>query len=107
MASTLSAEFQAAMFKIYQRVKAEAHHNASVFFHMLNERGGVATAKALINAPSPSDTYTKLWELNRLDLTVEAEVAENEQWLNLFSGDKISRARERLAKYGYVPKVGR
>ncbi len=76
--------FDAAMFEIYARAKSEAQYTASLFLKMLHDRGGQATAKTLINASKPSDGFTVLWEKGRLDLTVEAMVAENPKWHSLF-----------------------
>ena len=44
----------------------------SYFAQMLGEHGAVGAARLLINARTVSDGFTRLWELNRLDLTVEA-----------------------------------
>ncbi len=94
--------FDQAMFEIYRRAKDEAGYTASVFFQMLNDRGGgLETAKALINSPRPSDGYTRLFELQRLDLTVEALVIDTPEWQHLFHPDEIKRAQQRLHQYGY------
>ncbi|WP_319775171.1 hypothetical protein [Breoghania sp.] len=93
----LEEKFQGAMFDIYRRAKAEAGYNATVFLKMLNERGALSTAKYLLNADEQSDGYTALWLKGRLDLTVEALVAENEKWHPLFDPKEIERARARLA----------
>jgi hypothetical protein len=98
----LKARFRQAMFTIYQRAKAEANYPATIFYKILLDKGGVETAKTLINATKPSDGYTALWERGRLDLTVEAEVVENEQWHLLFTPEELARARKRLADYRYV-----
>lgn len=91
------------MFNIYQRAKSEADYNATVFFRMLSDNGGLQTARTLINAAKPSDGYTALYERGRLDLTVEAVVLENQKWHELFTSDELSRARKRLHQYGYDP----
>lgn len=100
---TLEEAFSHAMFEIYRRAKAEANYPANIFLQMLTERGGIDTAKFLINQRNPSDGYTHLYERDRLDLTVEAEVVDNSKWHPLFTQDEIERARKRLAEYGYVP----
>jgi hypothetical protein len=73
---------------------------------MLSDRGGLATAKYLINSSKPSDGYTHLYDRGRLDLTVEAMVVENAKWHELFSIDERSKARLRLKQYGYNPANG-
>lgn len=102
---SLEAKFEAAMFDVYRRAKSEAGYNATIFLQMLSDRGGLATARQLINAPRPSDGYTQLFERGRLDLTVEALVIESPDWRSLFSDQELERARRRLADYGYSPKA--
>lgn len=101
----LSKQFDTAMFDIYRRAKSEAGYTANIFLGMLNDRGGIATAKYLINSPKPSDGYTNLYERGRLDLTVEALIVENAKWHSLFSEDEIEKARQRLTAYKYAPRA--
>jgi hypothetical protein len=101
----LAEQFAAAMFSIYRRAKDEANYPANIFLGMLNDRGGLATAKYLINSPKPSDGYTALYERGRLDLTVEAEVVETPRWHSLFTADELAKARKRLADYRYEPRI--
>jgi hypothetical protein len=101
----LELEFQKALFKAYKAAKDEANYPANIFIKMLTERGGLDTAKLLINAPKESDGYTALYERERLDLTVEAVVVENPKWHELFTEAEVDRARLRLSKYGYTPRV--
>jgi hypothetical protein len=61
---------------------------ATIFLQMLNERGGLDTAKYLINSPKVSDGYTALYLRSRLDLTVEAMVVENPKWQELFTSEE-------------------
>ncbi len=67
------------MFEIYYSAKAIGY-KPSKFFQMLEQHGGLQTARNLINASTVSYGYTKLWELKRLDLSVEAVVYENSEW---------------------------
>lgn len=97
----LAKQFDAEMFEIYRRAHSEAGYKATIFLGMVADRGGLATAKVLINSARPSDGYTHLYERGRLDLTVEALVTENEKWHPLFTKDELSKARKRLADYGY------
>lgn len=93
--------FDEAMFGIYKQAKEQADYTASVFLRMLTDRGGLETARFLINASKPSDGYTALYEKGRLDLTVEAMILENEQWHELFTQEELERAKVRLMQYGY------
>lgn len=98
------AAFDGAMFDIYRRAKAEAGYNATIFLQMITDKGGLATAKQLINASKPSDGYTHLYERGKLDLTVEALVVESPRWCALFEPSEIERARQRLEQFGYRPR---
>jgi hypothetical protein len=74
------------------------------FFQMLTNRGGLDTARFLINTPKESDGYTALYLRGRLDLTVEAMVVENTKWHKLFTSEELEKARARLKKYEYIPR---
>lgn len=97
-------KFNEAMFDIYRRAKSEAGYNAIIFLQMLHDRGGLATAKYLINATKPSDGYTNLYQRGRLDLTVEAMVIENDRWHDLFTEEELAKAMRRLKEYHYKIK---
>ncbi|BCH63562.1 hypothetical protein RvVAT039_07780 [Agrobacterium vitis] len=103
--SVIEQKFDTAMFEIYSRAKSEAKYNATVFLKMLNERGGLATAKTLINAAQQSQGYTSLLMVNRLDLTVEAMVVENARWHSLFLPEEIEKAKQRLTANQYTPQM--
>ena len=87
------------MHQLYLEAKA-AGYNATYFLRMLNEIGGVATAKKLVASTQPSDGFTKLWEMKRLDLSVEALVLDP-KWTMLFSDPERRAARRRLEDYGW------
>lgn len=97
----LEQQFEQAMFDIYRAAKKEAGYTAKVFLGMVADRGGLATAKYLINSPRPSDGYTALYERGRLDLTVEAMVVEHPKWHPLFTREEIDKAKARLRQYQY------
>lgn len=98
--ASLENQFDAAMIDVYKRVKAECGYNAVRFLRMVTEIGGLETARQLINANTPSDGYTFLWQHGRLDLAVEA-VAIQPQFTTLFTPKEIEAAQNRLAEYGY------
>lgn len=77
-------------------------YNPSFFVQMLDDRGALATVKKLINDNTPSDGFTKLWELQRLDLTVEA-VALRSPYSALVTQAERIKARRRLEEYGHKP----
>jgi hypothetical protein len=99
----LEQEFHKGMIDIYRQAK-EAGYVASRFLQMVSECGGVEAAKTLINSPTPSDGYTELFKMERLDLTVETFVVKNPKWHPLFELEEIERARKRLKDFGYLAK---
>lgn len=101
----LLKQLDQAMFTIYRRAKSETKYNATIFLGMLNDRGGLDTAKYLINTPKPSDGYTELSLKGRLDLTVEAMVIEEPRWHVLFTEEELAKARKRLNDYKYTPNT--
>jgi hypothetical protein len=103
----LAKEFDDAMLSIYTRALKEANYKATRFFHMLNEHGGLETARILINAPEVSEGYTALWERGHLDLTVEALIHDNPRWHPLFTNQQLEKVRQRLVDYEYGPALGR
>lgn len=96
----LEQQFHKAMVQVYENAKRYCNYRATYFLQMVSERGGLAAAKYLISTDAPSDGFTKLWECNRLDLTVEA-VALSPQFASLFTEEELNLARERLREYGY------
>ncbi len=102
--STLIEDFDNAMMEIYQRALSETGYRASIFLKMLLELHGLETARRLIHSPKISAGYTALWDLDRLDLTVEALIIENTKWHELFSPEELTICRDRLMEYRYLPK---
>jgi 5-methylcytosine-specific restriction enzyme A len=93
-------EFHKDMLKIYDRAKTECGYNASRFIQMVANEGGYNVAKKFIHSNVPSDGFGKLWEINRLDLTVEALILK-EKYYPLFSDEEREIVKNRLKQYGY------
>lgn len=102
--TSLIENFDTAMMGIYHKAVSETGYRASIFLNMLYEHRGLETARRLIHSPTVSDGYTALWELDRLDLTVEALIIENTSWHELFSDEELTICRNRLKEYRYVPR---
>jgi hypothetical protein len=68
---------------------------------MMENDGPVETAKRLVLDFKYHDGLRKLWELKRLDLTVEA-IIMREPWCELFSDEILNRAKERLRELDYI-----
>lgn len=97
--SLLSGEFHVLMRSIYDRAKSECGYNATRFKKMLEEHGGVKTAKTLLQAPSVSDGFVELYMRKRLDLTVEAQILDNPKFWSLFDDAELDTARRWLKEY--------
>ncbi len=101
----MKKKFTDFLLKLADRIKKETggKYNPTAFRNMVREKGGVETAKQLINDKTPSEGYTKLWELGLLNLSVEAQVLESEggKWHCLFAKEKLETCRKRLKKYEY------
>src|SRR5438067_105802 len=91
--------FSRAMVKLYHDAKAEGY-TPTYFLRMISEIGPLATARQLINSDSPSEGFARLYELDRLDLSVEA-LALQPEWRDLFTPDERKRARVRLSEHGF------
>lgn len=78
-------------------------YNAARFFQMLSDRGALATAKILLagDVAKVSDGFTAMWDLKRLDLTVEA-ISLDPEFEPLFTEQELETARKRLANAGFI-----
>ena len=75
------------------------HH---FFAELLDQHGGVETARRFIHSPDFARGFTALWERKRLDLTVEAVILKEPQWPPLFTPEELEICRNRLHQYGYT-----
>ena len=104
MSASLEGEFHRAMLDIYQAA-ADLGYRPIRFRQMVHKHGGVTTAKQLLSGPVAQSGLTTLWELGRLDISMEALVVR-ERWKPLFSDEERQAARDRLNAYGYDPASG-
>lgn len=95
MNQKLENQFYYAMIELYQRAQDECDYNSKRFLNVVNEHGGLETARILLNSTVVSDGYTAMWERQRLDLTVEA-ITLKPEWKELFSNDERKIAKKRL-----------
>ncbi len=79
--------------------KKECRYNPIRFNQMLEQYGGVETAKKLINSAKETGVipsgYARLLEEGRLDLTVEHSVCKD-KYRPLFSPEEVDFCRELL-----------
>lgn len=101
----LELRFHQAMLNLYHAA-VELGYRPTYFIQMVNELGGVGAARRLLSTDNIQAGLTRLWKMDRLDLSVEAHVLR-EPWKDLFSDDERREALERLEAYGYDPQSGR
>ena len=81
--------------------KKECRYNATYFIQMLNEQGGVKTAKTLISKSlqtgNPSEGFTRLYLEGRLDLSMEDSVCKPE-YKDLFEQHEIDYCTKALGR---------
>lgn len=70
------------------------------FKRMLEQYGGFETVQRVLASGKPSDGFTRLWELKRLDLTCEALIVESE-WRGHFDAALLARAEKLLRDMNY------
>jgi hypothetical protein len=70
------------------------------FMQMVEEYGGVETAKRLLAKKEIQTGLMTLWELGLLDCSTEAYVVK-EKYASLFTSEEISEAKRRLEELGF------
>ncbi len=100
MNGSLTDAFHQKMVEVYERAKNEYHYNAVRFHQMVQQEGGLATAKKLLASKQYSEGLTHLWELKCLDISMEALVLK-EPWCCLFTIEELAIAKKRLNELGY------
>lgn len=101
MSKNLEPAFHEEMAGIYEMAKVECHYNATRFLQLVNERGGLHTAKILLHSGGFSDELTRLWQEGRLDISMEALVLKH-PWRSMFTAEEIAVADTRLRELGYA-----
>lgn len=101
MSENLEMAFERAMYGVYTKAKSECNYNARIFRQMLDDRGGVGTAKRLLDGYKIHYGLRKLNERGRLDISMEAEIWDNPKWHRLFTDSELKVAEWRLRKLGY------
>jgi hypothetical protein len=77
-------------------------YNPTYTVQMIYDSGAVGVCQRILATAEPSDGFTRLWELGRLDLAMENIVLRPE-FSDLFSEGERGIAQERLQDYGYIP----
>lgn len=96
----IEKQFNQDMMNIYISAKKECGYNATRFLQLISSKGGLEAAKNLITKEGGTEGFTKLWELGRLDLSVEALVLKP-RYRKLFTDYEKQVCKERLEQYEY------
>ena len=96
-------EFHSEMVRLFD-VASSLGYRPIYFLRTVQEHGGVSAARKLLKAPEAQSGLIKLWELGRLDISVEALVLR-ERWNSLFSDSERQAARQRLEAFDYDPST--
>lgn len=95
----LAYQFETELRNKMLLAKKECRYNPIRFNQMLEQYGGVAAAKRLIQSAKETGViptgYARLLEEGRLDLTVEHSVCK-EKYQPLFSPDEVNFCKELL-----------
>lgn len=93
------SSFHADMVEIYRKTGEQFGYWPTRYLQMVRKRGGVATAKKLLEARDVSDGFMRLVRERRLDLSVEYLVLKP-RYASLFTDKERALARDRLSAYG-------
>jgi uncharacterized protein YqgQ len=99
----LQDEFQAAMMTTYEEVVKRGYF-PTYFLQMLNQYGGVVTAKRLLAKCEIQYGLMRLYELGLLDSSMEAYVIK-ERYQPLFTEEERQEAHRRLEELGYFKNL--
>ncbi|MQA13359.1 MAG: DUF262 domain-containing protein [Pseudonocardiaceae bacterium] len=100
--ATADLSFDRAVLELVDRCRAELSYNPRYFRVMITQHGTLGAARRLLAAPAVSDGFVRLWEKQRLDLSVES-LATDERFAHLFTEQEQATARQRLDDFGYGP----
>lgn len=101
MTDKLGTAFDVAMRNVYKSALTECGYRATRFLQLIEVHGGLSAARQLLRAPGHPEGLTRLWELQRLDISMEALVLQA-PWGSLFTKEELAVARKRLTDLNYL-----
>ena len=96
---SLAEDFERDMRDGVRRCR-EFGYNPTYWQRMVSDHGAINAAKRLLTGSRASDGFTRLWELGRLDLSVESVILLP-KYADLFTPDERAEARRRLELYEF------
>ena len=100
MTAEAERAFDAELVRDYEVLKAEVGYDASRFKQLIDELGGVETARRLLRGHTHSYGLDRLWKTGQLGMSLEASVLKP-GFAALFTEDERKVARFRLESYGF------
>lgn len=96
----LEGGFARALMKLADRISVESNgaYYPIELKKAVEDDGGVAVAKALINQPV-SEGFLRLVELGRTDLSLESLILNTPEFQPLFTNVEIAICRDRIKTY--------
>ena len=91
------------MVNIYREADVQCNYKQAGFLQKLQLKGAIVAAKEVINATELTESFTKLMECNRLDLSLEALIAKD-KYKELFTAQERKLCLKRLKEHGYTSK---
>jgi hypothetical protein len=95
------SDLAGALDDVIQRCEQELGYRPRKLRVLINQLGAVGAVRRLLANRAPSDGFVLLWEKQRLDLSVEALVAD-QRFTHLFDADEHATARHRLEEFGFA-----
>ena len=100
----LADEFQQEALETCRILSRQYHYNPTIFLRMIQESGAVGAAQRLLRTTDVQYGFSKLWELDKLEMSIEA-MALKAKYGSLFTPEELATARKRLDKVDYrVPE---
>jgi hypothetical protein len=91
---------------LIQRMLTETDYRPTRFIQMVADRGPVGAVRALLAVDLGPGVFheglTRLWQLGRLDLSMERLVAYDRRWEQVFTDRERQSAKRRLDELRYV-----
>ena len=100
--ATIEAEFEEALWASCRESRALGYKPIA-FEKMLRDYGAVKTAHRLLATFKYQDGFRRLWELGRLDLSLECHVLRP-RYRDLFTAAELVEAQKRLRDLNYDPR---
>jgi len=93
-------EFTEELYAGYRFLVRSIRYRAKTFLEMVTLHGGVGAAQLLLKGSHTHDGFTRLWQEQMLEYSVEAVVLKP-KYESLFTGDEREVARDRLRRHGF------